>query len=91
MIVIRRYKDSGEWVRMKYPRVNISEPVVDLNENIEFYFIEDDKPAYNAATQYLSANEITFTDNQHSEYSHLKVAIQGYTINEIPQTETIIL
>jgi hypothetical protein len=91
MIVIRRYKDSGEWVKMKYPRVNISEPIENLNPNIQFYIIEDNKPSYDAATEYLTHADITFTDNQHSEYTHLKVAIQNYNVNDIPQTETIIL
>lgn len=89
MIVIRRYKDSGDWARIKYPRKNISEPVENLDSNIEFYFIQDNEPAYDSQTQYLSYGDVTFTDNQHSEYSHLKVATQNYNINDIPQTETI--
>jgi hypothetical protein len=91
MIVIRRYIDSGEWVKMKYPRVDIAEPVENLDTNIEFYIIENNTPSYDAATEYLTHADITFTDNQHPEYSHLKVAIQNYNVNDIPQTETIIL
>lgn len=90
MRVIRKYKDTGEWVRMNYPRHDM-QPVVNLDSNIEFFTITDNKPAYDSETQYLSFSHVEFTEDVDTEYPHLKVAIQQYTINDIPQTETIIL
>lgn len=91
MRVIRRYKDSGEWVRMNYPRINQSEEVVNLDSNIEFFTINDDKPDYDSGTQYLVFSHVEFTEDADTEYPHLNRAIQHYTINDIPQTETITL
>jgi hypothetical protein len=90
MRVIRRYIDSGEWVRINYPRFDM-QPVVNLDSNIEFFTITDNKPIYDSETQYLSFSHVEFTENTDVEYPHLKVAIQQYTINEIPPTETIML
>lgn len=91
MIVIRRYKDSGEWKRINYPRVSLSEPVVNLNPNIEFYTITDNQPVYDEQTEFIRYSDVTFTDDADVDYPHLKVAIQNYTIHDLPSEETIII
>jgi len=91
MRVIRRYIDTGEWSRIKYPRTDISEPIVNKDPNIDIYLEEDNIPAYDSETQYVKRSTIDFTDTVHSEYSHIKIAIQNYTVEDIPTTETIIL
>lgn len=89
MRIIRRYKDSGEYKQVKYPRYNM-QPVEGLSDNIEYYAVEDNIPAYDSETEYISRTTLDFTEDAHAEYTHIKIAVQDYEVKQ-RQTEEIII
>lgn len=71
MIVIKKEGDSIKEV--KYPANDIKKPIVGLEKDIQYYWInETERPSFNPNKSRLS-DEFVLTDDIHPEYKHLLV------------------
>ena len=84
------YKDANLQVEKDYPAWDISEPIKGLDESIQFYYIETEKPENPNHDKYdLIKKPDVLTENVHPDYSHLKICERVYELVEKSKDEII--
>lgn len=81
---------NGEIKEVEYPNIDISKPVYDLDESIQYYFINEIDVENTDVNRYdKKFKDFELTNEVHSEYAHLKIAKKEAYLSEKSQEEIL--
>jgi len=84
------YKDSIQTIEKDYPNKDIKTPVIGLDSDIKYYFIQvENIENPNSYRFNVIPKSDELTDELHPEFGHLKICKRGFELQEKPQNEII--